>query len=391
MRIWLLGGFRISVGSQAIEQHQWRLRKTASLVKLLALAPNHLHREQVMDLLWPDTGRKAASNNLRQTLYASRKILASDPAAGSCQLASEDESLVMCPGGELWVDVEAFEEAVATARRAQDTAAYRAAIELYAGELLPGDRYEEWAQERREGLRSTYQGLLVDLAGLYEEHKEYGPAIEVLHKVVMVEPASEEAHAGLMRLYALSGHEVEALHQYERFRGALRREPGTEPNAAIRHLREKIEAGTFAQTKTPSAHSQSESVPEADKDNLPAVRTSFVGREREMLEVKRDLVMTRLLTLTGAGGSGKTRLALEVARELVGVYPDGVWLVELSPLVEDELVPQAVASALEVREQPGHSLTDALTEALRTKQTLLAHVLPNMQAEAARRLDSALF
>jgi hypothetical protein len=68
------------------------------------------------------------------------------------------------------------------------------------------------------------------------------------------------------------------------------------------------------------------------KHNLPAQRTAFVGREPEILEVKRQLAMTRLLTLTGAGGSGRTRLALEVAQDLVGAYPGGVWLVELAPL-----------------------------------------------------------
>ena len=81
--------------------------------------------------------------------------------------------------------------------------------------------------------------------------------------------------------------------------------------------------------------------------NLPAVRSSFVGREQETEEIKRELAMRRLLTLTGAGGSGKTRLALEVARDLVETYPDGVWLVELAPLSEEALVPKAVAEALE--------------------------------------------
>ena len=75
--------------------------------------------------------------------------------------------------------------------------------------------------------------------------------------------------------------------------------------------------------------------------NLPLARTSFVGRERETLEVKRLLAMTRLLTLTGVGGSGKTRLALEVARDLAGAYPDGAWLVELASLSDATLVAQA--------------------------------------------------
>ena len=81
--------------------------------------------------------------------------------------------------------------------------------------------------------------------------------------------------------------------------------------------------------------------------------------------------MTRLLTLTGAGGCGKTRLALEVARDLVGAYPDGVWLVELAPLSDPTLVAQAVAQALGVREQPGRPLLETLKDTLRTKKMLL--------------------
>src|SRR3712207_4939306 len=97
VRVWLLGGFRVSVGSRTIEQDRWRLRKAASLVKLLCIPPGHrLHREQVMNLLWPDLGKKAASNNLRRVLHFARKAL--DPAAGSRYLVSQDESLVLCPG-----------------------------------------------------------------------------------------------------------------------------------------------------------------------------------------------------------------------------------------------------------------------------------------------------
>jgi len=90
-----------------------------------------------------------------------------------------------------------------------------------------------------------------------------------------------------------------------------------------------------------------------------------------MFEVKRELATTRLLTLTGAGGSGKTRLALEVARDLIEAYPDGVWLVELAPLSEETLVPKAVAEALEVSERPGELLTDTLADVLGDRQLLL--------------------
>ena len=149
VRIWLLGGFRVAVGDRLLDKGAWRLRKAAALVKLLALAEGHrLHREQAMDLLWPDLGEKAASNNLRNALHAARKAL--DPAEGSRYLASEGDSLVLCPEGELWVDVEAFERAAASVRRAKEPATYGAALDLYEGDLLPEDRYEAWTERRRE-------------------------------------------------------------------------------------------------------------------------------------------------------------------------------------------------------------------------------------------------
>src|SRR5215207_5737669 len=107
LRVWLLGGFRVSVGIRTIEENEWRLRKAANLVKLLALAAgNRLHREQVMDTLWPELGISSASNNLRQTLHTARRTF--DLSMGSRYLASWDESLVMCPESSLWVDVDAF-------------------------------------------------------------------------------------------------------------------------------------------------------------------------------------------------------------------------------------------------------------------------------------------
>jgi predicted ATPase/DNA-binding SARP family transcriptional activator/DNA-binding CsgD family transcriptional regulator len=368
VRVWLLGGFRVSVGSRTMTQDAWRLRKAAALVKLLALAPKHrLHREQVMDVLWPDLGRKAASNNLRRALHTARRVF--DPVVGSHYLVSEDESLVLCSEIDLWLDVEAFEKAAATARYSRDPAAYRAAINLYAGELLPEDRYEQWAENRREELQRLSQALLLELAGVYEERGEYGSAVETLRRAVAEEPTLEEAHATLMRLYALTGRQRDALQQYERLREVLSHELFMEPDTTTQRLREDISAGRSvpAQPIVPPTEEPSD----AGKHNLPAVRTSFVGQEHEMMEIKRHLAMTRLLTLTGAGGSGKTRVALEVARELIGVYPDGVWLAELSSLSQGDFVPQALAEAVGVPGQPSRQITDTLVDALHAKKMLL--------------------
>src|SRR5260370_26286333 len=96
-----------------------------------------------------------------------------------------------------------------------------------------------------------------------------------------------------------------------------------------------------------------------------------MGREREMAGVKRVPSSPSLVPPTGSGGWGKTRLALQVAAELLEEYADGVWLVELAPLADPALVPQTVASALGVREEPGRPLTATLTDYLRPKSLLL--------------------
>jgi predicted ATPase/class 3 adenylate cyclase len=106
-------------------------------------------------------------------------------------------------------------------------------------------------------------------------------------------------------------------------------------------------------------------------NNLPLQLTSFIGRRREIVEINTTLATARLLTLTGAGGSGKTRLALQVGADLLEQYPDGVWLVELATLADPALVPQTVATALRVHEQPGRALIETLVDSLRPKTLLL--------------------
>ncbi|MGH3033658.1 MAG: ATP-binding protein [Gaiellaceae bacterium] len=126
------------------------------------------------------------------------------------------------------------------------------------------------------------------------------------------------------------------------------------------------------------------------RHNLPIQLTSFVGREREIAQVKPLLTTTRLLTLTGVGGTGKTRLSLQVAAEVLESFPDGVWFVELAPLSDPGLVPQAVAAVLGLREEPGRTLTHTLADYL-APQTLLL-LLDNCEhlIEACAQLAESL-
>lgn len=246
LRIRLLGGFSVSVGNRTIQENMWRLRKAAGLVKLLALSPDHrLHREQLLELLWPDLAPKAAANNLHYALHGARRTLGINQTSASPYLRFQGERLGLCPEGLLWVDVEAFEDA-AGSRVTREPAAYRRAIELYAGELLPGDRYEDWADARRQELRDTFLSLLVELARLYEGRGEHESAIKALQRLLVEEPAREVAHVGLMRLYVLSGRQGDALGQYERLREVLAMELGAEPTADTLRLREEIARGRFA-------------------------------------------------------------------------------------------------------------------------------------------------
>src|SRR4051812_36594490 len=123
------------------------------------------------------------------------------------------------------------------------------------------------------------------------------------------------------------------------------------------HLDQSTAAGRSS-TGAPTPDDAPPAVHQAARHNLPLRLTSFVGREREIAEVGAVLRSRRLVTLVGAPGVGKTRLSLQIAATMLDTFPAGVWLIELAPLADPALVPQAVATALSVREQPGHPLAD---------------------------------
>ena len=376
LRIDLLGGFRVMIGPRTIEAQTWRLRKSSSLVKLLALAPDHrLHRDQIIDMLWPDLDPRSGANSLHQALHAARRVL--DAEKGTSNAASilrlQQQMLIFQPAGTLKIDVEVFEAAVAVARRGRDTAAYAHAIELYTGDLLPEDRYEDWAAARRETLRELYLTLLLDVAQLHMARSDKEAAVAALERLVAHEPAHEEAHTTLMRLLADTGQRQAALRQYQRLREALRRELDVEPDGTSQQLYQEILTRHFrpGEDRPASVSTEQSGRPATRLHNLPVALTSFIGRERELAQVNQMLATTRLLTLTGPAGSGKTRLALAAAVGMVERYTDGVWLVDLGALTDGALLPRAVAGVLGIDEERHQSLTTTLVDALGSKYLLL--------------------
>jgi predicted ATPase/DNA-binding SARP family transcriptional activator len=373
LRIDLLGGFRVSAGKTTVDDGAWRLRKARGLVKLLSLTPEHcLHREQVIEALWPDREATAASNNLRQALFVARRALDSCGEDGSARIALVHDVLTLATD-RLCVDVEEFEVAATQAERAPSLDGHRLAIDLYGGELLPEDRFDEWAMGRRRALAERHLSLLVGLAELLEAAGDHAAAIAALQQVLVKEPLHERAHRELMRVYALSGRRQRGLAQFHLLRASLRREFEDEPEDETRRLYQDILTRSLgveeAPEATPAAR-RADPVP-WQPGNLPLQLTSFVGRERELREVIGTARRHRMLTLTGPGGCGKTRLALEAATALRREAGDGVWLVELAGLSRGAAVPQAVGAALGVESHSGRPPDEAVAAHVGERQVLV--------------------
>lgn len=246
LELYLLGSVRIRVDGREVEERLWVRRKSKALVKLLALSPHHqLHREQLMETLWPEAEPELAANNLHKAIHAARRALEPELKSGANSrfILTHDQQVSLRAPGELWIDAEEFVARAQEALKGADPAACESALALYAGELLEEDRYEDWAAARREQLNLQAQNLIARLARLYETAGQLQSSIEQHRRLLGFDPINEEAHRNLMRLYAASGSRHQALQQYQHCRDALRKELDAEPEATTRMLYEQIVAG----------------------------------------------------------------------------------------------------------------------------------------------------
>ncbi|MEZ4564142.1 MAG: BTAD domain-containing putative transcriptional regulator [Thermomicrobiales bacterium] len=415
LRIQVLGDFLVWVSGQAAPRAAWRQRRAAAILKLLALERGHrLHREQVQDTLWPDFAPDAAANNLRGALLVARRALERAGAPPGLFLTRDGDTLVLGPVGQVQVDVAEFQEAASRAWHGADSAAVKRALAHYAGDLLPDDPYEEWAESRRHGLRATYLTLLERLAGLQEAAGDGSAALATRERALAADPLDEAQHAATMRLLARLGHPQLALARYADLVRLLQDELGARPEPATARLAEEIRSGAMLASLagTPAAgqpgavplvfepvtmsgatlaDAPAGSRPQAPGGGsaftlapgaqLPAAVDALVGRERELADLTRLLTTARLITLTGPGGTGKTRLAHELARRWAATEKDPVALVDLAPLREADLVLPAIARALGLEESGSQPVAAFLAEAIGTQRLLL--ILDNLEQVAA--------
>ena len=351
----------------------WRLNKAKTLVKLLALAPDHrLHRDRVGDILWPGAGARAAANNLHQVVHAVRN------AVGPTSIELRDDMVRL--GGRVTVDVDTFERAAGQARATAEIDALQAALRLWTGPLLPEDLYAEWSTEARERLSESHAALVATLGAALFEAGQPEAALAQVESLAPSRPLDERLHRLFIELLVVGGRRWEAIEAYERLRLALDDAYAAEPERRTRALYRRLLTG-------------GNPAPAVGPHNLPASSTSFVGRRRLLAELAHGLGRTRLLSLTGVGGVGKSRLAIELARLVCGrqEFRDGVWLVELAGIQDSEVVPSTVAAALRITLPGGTSAVTGLAEQLAGRSLLLVvdnceHLLDAVCALVSRLL-----
>ena len=364
LRLEVLGGLRITRGGAPVD---FVSSKAPGLLVYLAVSGRQHFRTTLAALLWSEYPEEDARRNLRVVLANLRQTLAP-------HLLITRETIAFDHASPYWLDVEQFETALQPTGRL-DIARLRELVALYHGDFLDGfyvrdaPAFEEWVAMQRERLRQLAIHALHILAEHHTTRGEYAAGIDVLTPLLALDPWREEAHRQLMLLLARCGQRAAALAQYEMCRRTLAEELGVEPSEETTELYEAIRAGRIDVQPPPPVR----------RHNLAVPPTPLVGRADELARIVERLAdpACRLLTLVGPGGIGKTRLALEVAHQLLDAFTDGVFFVDLTSIAEPELVAPTIAQALDVRETGGRPLLESLQSFLRDRHLLL--VLDNFE------------
>jgi predicted ATPase/DNA-binding SARP family transcriptional activator len=326
----------------------------ARLLARLAVSANRVVSvERLIEDLWEGACPPEAATTLRANVSKLRKALVRREVivaeAGGYRLA-------LNPGES---DVSDFDTALSAARReavggdpSGAARSFTQALGLWRGPVLAGLSDASWVRAYAVGLDEDRAAAAEEMVEARLAAGQHAMIIRDLEVLTQTHPYRERLWAARMLALYRSGRQVEALRVYQQVRSNLRDELGIEPSSELRHLEAAI-----------LAHDANLAYQDAGRDpevrlKLPVPRSSFVGRQVERKEICELLLAGRFVTLTGIGGCGKTRLALEVARHLVEQFPQGVFFVELGPLSDPELLGQAVAGALDLQ------LIDARVEGL---------------------------
>jgi predicted ATPase/DNA-binding SARP family transcriptional activator len=381
LHINLFGAPQVTRGDEIIPIPR---RKTLALLAYLTVSAQPQQRETLAAMLWPEHDKASARTRLRRTLSELKQVTYDVFAADPSQVVLH---------GDLWLDTAAFEAKIAQTTQHNHApnqfcpdchTALADAVELYTDDFMAGftlpdcPAFDEWQFFQAETLR---QALAESLQRLIEGeilHNNLEQAIQYARRWVALDSWHEPAHRQLMELYARSGQQAAALRQYELCVELLRDELDVEPAPETITLYEAIKARQIepAQTEAALLALPAGSV----SDHLPPQITPFVGREKELHEIKQLLLTNpphRLMTLTGPGGIGKTRMALAVGEELRESFKHGVYYTSFAHICSPEQLLPALAESLGTRFVTDRDLQEQLFNHLRPMHTLL--ILDNME------------
>ena len=353
------------------------------LLVALALEPGHVvPKSTLVDWIWGEYPPSDAANALQRLVSRLRKALPEGVIEGH----TEGYRLAVEPGA---VDTVRFERLVSQARNDEDprrVQLLREALGLWRGPAMQGVGLPESAAfdaavTRLEGLRLTA------MEDRFEAEAGLGHGAELvteLTDLAAAHPMRERLAAALIRALAAAGRDTEALLAYQRTREALADALGVDPSPELSALHVALLRGELRRRE------------ENQKTNLRAELASYIGKDADVAAVRELIAGHRLTTLIGPGGSGKTRLATETARTLVGDRPDGAWLVELAAIGADGDVAQATLAGLGLRDTllgdaSAAEPTERLIAAIRERELLLIldnceHVIESAAAFAHRVL-----
>jgi predicted ATPase/DNA-binding SARP family transcriptional activator len=386
LQIRLLGGIGVRRGDGS--EIEVKSRASALLLARLACAPNGvLRREALIDALFADEFPETARNRLRQALYLLRRELEPLGVGADAWLHADRETIRLAPGA-VTTDVADSARYLERARRGEAPAERAellgAAAALLAGEFLPG-HFDDWSAAERARIQEQRAAVLCDLVTALVETGDLSGAVERAREALAADRLREESHRVAMRVFAAAGRPADAERQYRELERLLEEELGVAPSAETRLLREEIRSGASV-TRPAGDSTLPEPAPRSSRARIPQPVNRLHGRAEELGRVERLLAgeaspgasPSPLVTLTGPGGAGKTRLALEIAHRLDGWFEGAVWFIPLEGARDAGSFLDEVAGALELRPTVPGPRRDLIAELLRTRRAALL-VLDNFE------------
>ncbi len=327
----MLGRFEIKKDGKTV---QLRSRPASALLAYLALTLGTKHpREKLAGLLWPESTDQNARKNLRQALWRLRKALGDD------FLEIDGSSIALIPSRSVRLDTALVD--------AEEVADLVAAVTSYQGELLPG-YYEDWVMLERDRLAAAFARKMHQLLDQLLMQKRWDDVLQWSEHWISSGQISEAAFRALMQAHAAQGERVQVEKDYQRCVDALQSDIGVLPSEETQALFRSIVSGEY--TSEPAPFVPSDPPPSGQRRHilLPNQETPFIGRAKEQTAIKELLSENRLVTITGPGGMGKTRLAIKVAEGMAPSFPNGCCFVSLSAVDDIDYLVQAIAEALKL-------------------------------------------